>query len=79
MVRFFYVSLEICEISNVTVENLRIYEDYITTTKFSVLLQNGLLVKARVGCLFEVFLHVYQKERWHVLQKFIHKIHQSRH
>ena len=36
--------LEICEISNVTVENLRIYEDYITTTKFIVMLQNGLLV-----------------------------------
>ena len=32
----------------------------------------------RVECLFEVFLHVCQEERWHVLQKFIHKIHNSR-
>lgn len=35
--------LKICKISNVTVEILRIYEDYITTT-FALMLRNGLLV-----------------------------------
>lgn len=43
MVRICKVSLKICKISNVTVEILRIYEDYITTT-FALMLRNGLLV-----------------------------------
>ena len=71
-----------------TVELLRIYEDYITITMFTLMLQNGLIVlvalifktnrrnvETRVECLFEVFFHVCQKERWHVLQKFMHQIH----
>ena len=81
-------SLKICKISNVTVEILHICEDYIIIT-FTLMLPNGLLVlvaphfqirsntrnvETRVECLFEVFLHVCQKERWHVLEKFIHKI-----
>jgi len=36
-------------------------------------------VKRRTECLFEVFLHFCEEERWHVLQKFIHEIHKSRH
>ena len=44
MVRIYQVSLKICKISNVTVEILRIYEDYVTTTMFTLTLKNGLLV-----------------------------------
>ena len=44
MVRICSVSLKIWKISNVTVEILRIYEDYMTTTMFTLMLQNGLLV-----------------------------------
>ena len=54
-----------------TVEILRIYEDYITTIIVLVAphFQNQRRnVETRVECLFEVFLHVFQKERWHVSQ-----------
>ena len=38
------VSRKSCKISNMTVEILRIYELYVTTTTFTLMLQNGLLV-----------------------------------
>ena len=46
-VRICQVSLKIFKISNVTFEILHIYDDYITTTTttmFTLMLQNGLLV-----------------------------------
>ena len=44
MVCISYVSLKIWKISDVTIEILRIYEDYITTAMFTLMLQNGLPV-----------------------------------
>ena len=38
------VSRKSCKISNMTVEILSIYELYVTTTTFTLMLQNGLLV-----------------------------------
>ena len=67
------------------IEILRIHEDYVTTTIFSLMLLNGLLalvaqivetdrrnVKRRTECFSEKVLHVRGAERWHTvsLQKF---------
>ena len=65
-----------------TVEILRIHEDHVTEAMFS-LIQNGLLgghqmletgirnVERGTECFFEVFLHVCEEERWHVLPVLI--------
>jgi len=65
-----------------TVEILRIHEDYVTKTMFTFTCTEWLAsagatkfqnrdirnVKGRTECLFEVFLHVCEEEQWHVLQ-----------
>jgi len=62
-----------------SVEILGIHEDYVTKTMFTLTewlgspgatkFQNDINnVKGRTECLFEVFLHVHEEERWHVLQ-----------
>ena len=81
-----------CKISNKNVEILSIHEDYGTTTFFTLMLLNGLLVlvapvfdtdrrnvKRRTECFSEEFLHVCEEERWHVsLQKFNSEASESR-
>ena len=54
-----------------TVQILRINEDYITKTMFTGFTNTKIdirNVKDKTECLFVVFLHVCKEERWHVLQ-----------
>ena len=66
-----------------TGEILRIHEDYVTKTMFTStewlaspggdqMLETGIRnVERGTECFFEVFLHVCEEERWHVLPALI--------